>query len=219
MLPIFIVNCNRLSYVQSTLHALSKIDQVDPIVLDNASTYPPLLEWYKVADVKIIRLANNLGPRALWNDGRHVPRTGDYFAVTDPDLDLSRIPADFIHVLRGGLDQYPTILKCGLSLEINDLAPEHPLTKAIRARENGYWSDRHDARFFRANIATTFALYRVARPVCNYGPALRSDRPYTARHLPWYVTPQTATDEDRYYWTHLAHCSTLNWSPRFAKMV
>jgi hypothetical protein len=42
---------------------------VEPIIVDNASTYPPLLSWYETNPCKVIRLSINCGHRAPWEQG------------------------------------------------------------------------------------------------------------------------------------------------------
>lgn len=217
-IPLFIVNFNRLAYVQQMLTTVTTNRRLRPIILDNASSYPPLLEWYNAVQdsVEIIRLEDNKGPRSFWFYRLHKEQDG-FYAVTDPDLDLSKTPPDFVDVLIDGLHRYPEIIKCGLSLEINDL-PDTTIAKKAKRHESRFWIRRRDERFWDAKIATTFAVYRgPSRPHNNYGPALRSDRPYTARHLPWYIVDGQGTPEDKYYWQAIRFPKFINWSTRHAK--
>lgn len=216
-IPVYINNFNRLTWLQWQLTYLETVPDIEVVIIDNASTFPPLVDWYdRKCPVRVVRLSENRGPRAAWTGCVRL-RRGTYFAVTDPDLDLSEVPADFVSVLIGGLEDNPSILKCGLSLEINDIPDGMPMKRAVLKREGCWWVTRHNSTWWKANVATTMAVYRAARPRCNYGPALRSDRPYTARHLPWYITPGSETYEDWYYWRHLQFKNTLGWSPRDAK--
>jgi len=216
MIPVYITTFNRLAYVQDMVACLVGVPDVEPIIVDNASTYSPLIEWYRDCPVEVIRRDTNGGPRAVWATPAIDFRRTTYYAVTDPDLDLSGVPTDFLAVLCDGLERNRDVMKCGLSLEIDDL-PSLPMTARILAWESKFWSDRLDSQFFRADVATTLAVYSAARGYAHYRPALRSDRPYTARHRPWYVTSETATDDDRYYWSHLEHKQTLGWSPRIGR--
>ena len=107
-------------------------------------------------------------------------------------------PGDLLEVLDGGLAQYPWATKAGVGLEIDDIPAGYPSRDLVLSVERQYWRDRLDGRFFRAPVDTTFALYRSgAEPPS--GPALRANRPYVARHLPWYVTPGTLDEEERHY--------------------
>ena len=46
-IPIIINNFNRLTYLKDLIFFLEKNGYVNIVVIDNASTYPPLLEYYK----------------------------------------------------------------------------------------------------------------------------------------------------------------------------
>jgi hypothetical protein len=193
---------------------LRTIPEVEVIIIDNASTYPPLLEWYLHCPVRVMRLKVSQGPRAALS-GCIEYKPNERFIITDSDLDLSAIPKDFLRVLNAGLDQNSDICKVGLSLELNDLPSDGIVAGAAKEVEAGYWTTKR-GDFYVAGIDTTFALYRGSNFPCVYGPALRSDRPYVARHLSWYITPNNVTEEDRYYFDHLdpnwAH--NLFYSPR-----
>jgi hypothetical protein len=117
----------------------------------------------------------------------------DYYVVTDSDLDLSGIPLDVLDVLRAGLERYPQVHKAGLSLEINDV----PADTLNLDWERSLWTRRIDDLWFDALVDTTFAMYR--RGAGWAGNGMRSDRPYTARHVPWY---RKMDEEERYYMDH-----------------
>jgi hypothetical protein len=168
------------------------------VILDNGSDWEPLIEWYARCPFEVRRLELNQGHRAPWLCGATSGVTTPYYVVTDPDLDLAGCPPDILDVLVQGLEQHGWATKAGVALEVEDIPAGYPSHDFIRATEGPYWRDRVDGRFFRAAVDTTFAVYRAGpEPPC--APALRSDRPYVARHLPWYVTPETLTDEERHY--------------------
>lgn len=213
MVPVYVISFNRLTLLASTVDQLRRFPDVRPVVVDNCSTYPPLLDYLGRVDAEVVRLDVHLGKNAPWLSGL-APGGDPYYAVTDPDLDLGGCPDDLFEVLRAGLDRYPWALKCGPSLEIDDLPSECPWTADVVAWEGQFWADRLDDRYFRAGIDTTLALYRRETPfdAATWTEAgLRCDRPYTARHLPWYAT--VVTDEDRYYVEHMA-CAEAHWTRR-----
>ena len=45
--PIFIINYNRLSYIEKFVSQLEMYGFTNINIIDNCSTYPPLLEYYK----------------------------------------------------------------------------------------------------------------------------------------------------------------------------
>lgn len=189
-----------------------------PVIVDNASTYPPLLKWLdEQTTAPVVRMAENLGPRAAWTLG--IQRQERYI-VTDGDLDLSEIPDDAMDVLDAGFALDPSAHKVGFSLRIDDLPPDGVLTAAVREWEARYWTRPVGERYFRADIDTTFAMYDSRRPGNAYGPALRTAPPYTARHLPWYWTRETMTGEIRYYLKALNKAvGAGTWSPRLVSLL
>lgn len=200
IVPIYINNRNRLSSTLGLVDYLLDVPNARPIIVDNASTYAPLLAWYRLDHgIEIVRAEKNLGPRAPWLIGHALMKECAYYVVTDSDLDLNDVPRDVLAVLRSGLEKYPDRVKAGLSLEINDLPPQFESTTLVQAWEAKYWRQRLDERWFAADVDTTFALYRSGTKWPGLRPALRADRPYVARHWPWY---RLDTSEDRYHDRH-----------------
>ena len=206
MIPVWINNRNRLTTTKQMVAHLLAMRGVVPIVVDNESSYPPLLEWYSAGcDVEVVFRGSNRGAYGPWEIA-DLARGASCYVVTDSDLDLSGVPADVIDILWSGLRRFPSVVKAGLSLEINDLPRGTAATRRCIACESRYWSKRLGRRWWSAPVDTTFALYRAG---CirfpGTRPAIRSDRPYTARHIPWY---RDLDDEERYV---EANCD-LRWS-------
>ena len=180
---------------------------VEPVFLDNNSYYEPLLEYYKNCPYQVIRLDKNYGCRAAWDKNiLDLPLIGKKFILTDPDLDLSGIPDNFLEILEEGLHRYPTYGKCGFSLRIDDL-PKTEMGDSARYMEQQYWDNPLDNIYFDADIDTTFALYN--KRGFEYK-ALRVNSPYTAKHVPWYYKSieELPADEQFYYRTAV---TTTNW--------
>ena len=168
---------------------------ISPVFIDNNSDYPPLLEYYKRTPFKVIRMDQNYGYKVVWEQDilKRLGITVNYI-VTDPDLDLSGIPDDFLSVLEEGLRRYPQYDKCGFSLEINDLP--HTEFNPI-SYEKQFWSRPKDNMYFEAAIDTTFALYKV--PFHSFN-AIRTNRPYTCKHMPWYYFDfEDMPPDEQYY--------------------
>lgn len=219
---LFINNFNRFTWPKDIVHWCEGTD-FEPIILDNASTYPPLLEWYKSEPCRVIRLDANLGPYALLAQD-HLIRDleSDLFALTDPDLDLSKVPKDAFHVLLEGLQAFPEVTKAGLSLEIQDL-PDTSIGNQAKAWEKQWWISSTTNRFFTARVDTTFALYdrkRLPEDIKTFRTndypgflrAVRAPRPYTARHLPWYAIPEDLQEENEFYLESVRH--QTHWTSR-----
>lgn len=197
MFTVYIINHNLLEWPKKLVHDILKLDKLDDVFfVDNASTYPPLLEWYKTeCPSKVVHLPHNCGHRAPWNQGviRETCKS-PYFVVTDPDLDIEAVPTDVFNKLKWGLDHFGTY-KAGLSLEIYDIPEDYPVAQTAKDWEAGYWAkERLVDGFYMSPVDTTFSLYRAAS---NYDwgysiDGVRADRPYTARHMPFYLTKENA---------------------------
>jgi hypothetical protein len=171
---------------------------VTPVIVDNCSTYPPLLEYYDKCPHKVIRLKANFGNCVIWHGpGNNQAILNEYgldghFIVTDPDLDLTGIPKDWLHELETGLDLFPDRWKCGFSLRIDDVPA------GIDHRQGMEWTRPvHNGRFYLASIDTTFCLCRTRRH--DFG-GVRTGPPYMARHMPWYYqSVEELPDDELYY--------------------
>jgi hypothetical protein len=172
---------------------------LDLIVVDNHSDYPPLLAYYHSKPCQIIYLPENYGHTVMWQGVVKLPE--ERFIITDPDLDMSGVPDDFLTVMHHGLDRYLHAAKCGLSLEISDL-PDSEEGRFIRNIEGVFWTKPLDPLYFDAITDTTFAMYRGG--VMEYTlSGIGTNRPYTARHYSWYYTDFNLIpeDEQHYYRT------------------
>jgi len=207
VIPIYINNRDWLTTTRELVEYFAEISGTEVVIIDNASTFPPLLEWYdRGCRCKVIRLRQNHGCHAPWNSGAVLSPAmhrawfgSDYYVVTDADLSLDGCPRDVLDVLVQGYESYADITKVGISLEINDLPADSISGNQAAEWEKRFWQNKRDDRFFDADIDTTFALYGTG--VRCIGTCLRSDRPYTARHMPWYLTPGTLDEESRHYLT------------------
>ena len=199
----FIIMYNRLTYPRNMAEFLSD-HNVEVILIDNKSTYQPLLDWYGNCPYKVYQLSENLGHKCLYKSGILDEYSDQHYFLTDHDLDLSGVPKDFTEVLFKGLENGHAI-KSGLSLMIDDL-PNNSYANIARDWERKYWERPQDAGgFYLSEVDTTFALYDRNREYSGFPNtddffrAVRSPHPYTARHIPWYNTPENITEEEIYY--------------------
>lgn len=201
MIKALIINFNRLTLTVNTADWCAS-KGLQPIIIDNASDYIPLIDYYNHTPYQVLRLSKNYGHKVLW-DYPVLEKLGikERFIYTDPDLDFTGIPDDFLEVLNKGLDKYP-VSKCGFSLEINDLPDDKEGNFIRTGPEAPYWKKPLDDLYFDADTDTTFALYRY--PLGEYShSAVRTNRPYTVKHLPWYYRDLSvlSEDEQNYYKT------------------
>jgi len=201
MIKAYIVVHNLLTWTKATVDWLNEQEGVEPVIIDNASTYQPLKEWYRTKPCEILRVNRNYGCEVFWKLGFY-DQAGQEFIVTDPDLDYEGIPADWLEVLRSGFKQVPGTQKVGFSLEIADLPDKFPGKEDIQKWETQFWKVKKTPRHYKANIDTTFALYNkeYAPPMRYIGNALRTIKPYTAKHRPWYLCKEDLDEELMYYY-------------------
>jgi hypothetical protein len=183
-------------------------------IMDNDSSYPPLLEWYGQLPewIRVDRNPNQ-GPWAFW-DRAPYPQNGNPYIVTDSDVvPTSTCPGDLVDKLVGTLQEFRWAAKVGPGIRIDDL-PETPWREDILRYEKRYWRDRLRSDCFSGAIDTTFAVYRKGFGGTAMGSAIRLDHPYVVEHLPWYVWPPS--EEERYYRQHADHefSSSTAWMTR-----
>lgn len=200
----FIINYNRLFLPKKIADYLVECN-IEPIIVDNNSTYQPLLDFYSETTYKIIKMNGNFGHNVIWDHNiLNQFDTTDGYIVTDSDLDISHIPKDFLDVFNEGLKKYPQYQKCGFSLRINDL-PFNQMSKYVYDTEIGYWRKPLDGVYFDASIDTTFALYKTNQKIFK---ALRTNEPYSAKHIPWYYNNISELPEDEKFYLNSIQTST-----------
>ena len=209
LIKAIIVNRNLLTTLQNTIEFLRKEDRVKEIhILDNQSTYPPLLEYYKEAPVEVHYLKGNYGPQHAWDSKFNSIRNADYYIITDPDCTYDNVPDDWLDKMLDSREN-----KVGFSLEINDL-PDTEIGRQAKEHESKYWTESH-AHGWNSHIDTTFALYSKGMRF-TYD-AVRLDRPYTIKHEPWYLTKENITPEWRYYLDNASPVST--WGYKLSQTI
>lgn len=210
--PIIIINFNRLECLKRQIIWLNQAGHFNIYILDNASTYPPLLEYYKRSKLTVFRLDRNIGHTAFWNT--HLPLffKNRRYVITDPDVvGVEDCPVNFLAYFNGILNRNPHVDKVGFGLKIDDLPACYPNKAKVEAWEAQFWIHEVEPEIFEAPIDTTFALYRenvTGDPALMK--ALRTGGKYMCRHLPWYTNPLELSAEDLYYQTHAN--SSSSWT-------
>lgn len=219
-LPVLIPAFNNPTYLAGMVGQLLRFPGLKPVILDNGSSYRPILDLYArwaaeglaPGRLLVLLLGENLGPRAAWHDPgllRALPR---HFCLTDPDLALNpALPADFPALLMRVTERF-RIGKAGFALSLEDrhLMVDTPFRhadgwKRIWESEAVHWRDPVAAPdveepLYRADIDTTFALYDQAwfDPTQPFR-GIRVAGRFTARHLPWYRDTGLPAEEERFY--------------------
>lgn len=224
-IPVIINNFNLLTYPKKMVRILLDWDGVGEIfIVDNNSTYRPLLDWYQLIKshkrVNVIRCNSNFGHTAPW--AMELPKQLTrqfqcrYFVITDPDLDLSGCPADTLTQM---IDQYRTLpygsydyqaragdpfagakisyrMKIGLGIRIDDVPADALFYTEMETRYHE--QPMHGDLVQLAPVDTTFALYDSVYGVRAGVGGVRMVEPFEVRHLPYYFTAETLKQDDEY---------------------
>lgn len=202
-IPVIINNFNRLDTMKQLIGSLEKRGYQNIYIIDNLSSYPPLLEYYKTCKYPVFRLDKNIGMNALWGSGLIEKFRDDYFVYTDSDMvPVEECPDDFLLFFLQALKKHKLAQKVGFSLKIDDLPDCYAMKDVVISVERDYYRFQHEEMLYWAPIATTFALYRprAKRIHGNYYIEMyRTAYPYMARHLPWYMDSKNPDEENSYY--------------------
>lgn len=200
MIPVYVNVFNRLATTRTLCEQIARLDGAVPIIIDNASTWGPLLDWYSECDYEVIKLRENMGHHAPWRCGAVRSDNSSLYCVTDCDLDLDGVPADLLSVLEVPL-HWPRVVKSGIGLRLDDV----PAWQSdVLTWERRFWTQpTNNGPYFWALVDTTFAMYSAATPdsvaTTVRVKATRTDAPYLARHMPWYLDLENLDKENANY--------------------
>lgn len=205
--PVLINNFNRLELLKMQIDwLLSLDDKVSIIIVDNQSTYPPLRSFYENIEhpnIQVVYLNFNSWRKGVEYIGEKKLPGFKKYIITDSDLlPFESTPKNLIGHLSRLMDNYPAFNHIGTSLEINDLPDWNPLKAIIIKHESQFWAPKAkliNGEVSEAQVDTTFAMYRNTSKVLPTGPALRTVRPFTLKHVDWYLDPNNNPSEYKFY--------------------
>ena len=199
--PVFIISYNQLTYVKQMVDWLKKYGFNNIHIVDNQSSYKPLLNYLNKSDCVVHHMDKNYGHTVIWDSGKFddIIKKQCYI-VSDCDIAPNKkLPTDFLKYLYEILDKYPYITKVGFALNIKNL-PNTEKNKTVKKWESQFWQNQIDKDLYLANIDTTFALYRPGKIKMHsdtFYSAVRIAGNMTATHLPWVET--TENSESAFY--------------------
>lgn len=219
MIKIVINNRNRLTTTKNMVDKLLSVNTDEQIIIiDNDSTYPPLLQWYEYMSNnprfwgKVqVNYHKNEGHLALWATGLY-KELGEHFIYTDADIILpDDLPLDWKEIMYNTIIKYPEYKKIGLGIRIDDL-PEHYRYKNQAIRNEGrWWLNAIEENLYKADTDTTFALMQNFGDNCYK--SLRICRPdMLCRHHGWYLNLDKLDDEEQYYLDNIGDRVTTQYS-------
>ena len=197
--PVIINNRNRLTTTKNMVEHLLRINpNQEIIILDNESTYQPLIVWYKTIDKKVdIRALKNEGHLALWSTGIY-KEIGQYFIYTDSDIELNpNLPDDYQLVMYNLMQKYE-MNKVAFAIAINDIPDHYKYKNQVKRNEGRWWLEQVEPMVYKADTDTTFALMRNIND--NTYTSLRIARPdFICKHVPFYLDLENLDVEEQYY--------------------
>jgi hypothetical protein len=208
---VVINNRNRFTTTKKMVDKLLELNPDEEIIIiDNESTYPPLLEWYREIYDKVEILYNkNEGHLAIWSTGLH-QKLGMHFVYTDSDIELNEnFPKKWKQIMLNLWEKYRK--KIALAIRIDDL-PNHYRYKNQAIRNEGrWWLKEIENDVYEADTDTTFFLIQ------NFG-----DNQYNSvriaydnmicRHTAWYLDLDDLSKEEKYYLDNLGSRVTTQYS-------
>ena len=213
--PIIINNRNRYTYLLQLITWLEKNNYTNIIILDNDSTFPKLLEYYKTTKHKVVYLKANVGYMALWQTPFFNDIKKGFYVYTDPDvIPNPDCPPNVVYKLYTVLSKYKQIEKAGVALKLNDLPDSYDKKNDVLKWEKIHWDKQVEKDVYDAMVDTTFALYKpLAFGNAEMCKAFRVGGEYEFLHLPWYIDSNNLTEEEKYYRDNVSKTSSY-WSSK-----
>lgn len=236
-IPIIVIVRDRLIMLKQCIRSLMKQNiPISIILVDNASTYPPLQKFLSTAIKRFpkIKYIWKYRRNAMYDNLQHAQqrllrlpefRNSSVYGITDHDVVLVNPRA--VQTYKQLLDKMNTRIDgIGPQLRINNIPTYYPLRKLVLKKHHKFWTrngilnhTNPHCRYRVAPIDTTFALYRrsyikVKGATDN---CLRVYKPYDALHLDWYLNPTKLNEEQKYYTEHSG--SVSHWGGTWFRNV
>ncbi len=199
MYPIIINNRNRLTTTKNMVEKLLSLNPNDQIIIiDNGSTYEPLLDWYYSIQDKIeIIWGKNEGHLALWAL-RMNKRLPELFVYTDSDIELNEnFPKDWKQIMSNYYHKYG-FEKVALGIKIDDIPEHYRYINQVKRNEGVWWLNELEPKVYTADTDTTFSLIKNTGNNPFKSIRLCQDN-MISRHIPWYIDLANLDEEEKYY--------------------
>lgn len=221
-IPIIIINFNQLFYLKKLVNFLVTRKFENIVIIDNNSTYLPLLDYYKTVpkNVTVEYMHKNFGHMVFFESAELQKKYGQgFYVVTDADIvPNDNLPEDFMNgMLDLLLKEFNEVTKVGFALDIENIPDYYVLKDKVIHWETQFWTRKYGGRenSYLANIDTTFALYKPKYPTefkNNYFvSAIRLANDFTSQHGGWLIDHQNLTEEQEYYKANASESSSWNF--------
>ena len=223
-IPIFIITRDRVSVLKQCIEGYKKLENIELVIHDNNSTYPPMLEYLNQLESEGIKIYKHpTTTNDFFDISEDVANTIDkwfeetgsnsqYYIVTDPDIELENPCPDLLYFYIDALE-VSGVPVVGPMLRIDDIPDHFAIKDEMVASHNvQFWGkhreqycyDHQGVKVQRCAIDTTFGLYRRNFRFKRLNVGLRVYEPYMAKHLDWYIDTNNLTEEQKY---HKDNCS------------
>ena len=219
---IVILNRDRLHPLIDQVNVLQRKGYNNITIIDNQSTYPPLLEWYNESNLDVFY--NTVTPNSnqafrdlvLIGHPKFKDITSNWYVFNDSDIiPLESVPENFIEDLVNYAIRYNKT-KVGMSIKIDDIDLNYPLNAWVHGYESTYWTNGikdGEVELYPHPIDTTFAVHAPNTLPMWSNDTLRVGEPYIVKHAPFYYDPENLPADERYYLEHMNKQSS-NWSSK-----
>lgn len=212
---IIINNRDRLITTKKLVEDLLERDTNRITIIDNGSTYPPLLEWYnKIASSIDIRKNENEGYLALFSTGLINEIKEEWCFYTDSDIQLNvKMPKNYQEIML----EYAIKLdskKIGLALDISDIPDYYALKEQVLRNEGGWWLNQVEPNVYKADTDTTFSLIKKVDQYQSY----RISGDFTSKHIPWYFDLNNLPEDEKYYLDHYDNKKLTQYTKQHKKL-
>lgn len=225
LIPIIIINYNRLSDLKILVNFLKGRNHKNIVIVDNNSTYSPLLEYYDTIkdEVTLEMMPENYGHLVFWKNQQLCKKySRGYHIITDSDIiPNDNLPSNYLNKLIDVLDKHKQVSKVGFALRIDDIPDYYALKQTVLDWEMQFWENKIADDMYENSIDTTFALYppyyKYKRLEFFYR-GIRIAGDFTAQHRGWYIDPQNLSEEELFYFKSANNSSSwkLNDEGEFA---
>lgn len=207
-IPVVIINFNQFFYLKKLINFLLDRNFTNIVIIDNKSTYSPLLRYYEEIEskVKVELMKENYGHLVFFENKELQKKYGKgFYIISDADVvPNENVPEDFLEQFFLHLRKHwRTITKVGFALRIDDIPEQNQLKKKILDWEEKFWKNKVEENIYDAPLDTTFALYKPGYPQkynqiqCFSAHRFAGD--FTGKHGGWYIDQNNLTEEQYFY--------------------
>jgi hypothetical protein len=206
---VIIIGFNQLTYIKKMVEQLEKYT-TDIVILDNASTFKPLLDYYDNGyKYTLLKQKSNFGHK-VYEKQFIIDVIGNTYFLTDPDLEFNKeLPATFMDELIE-ISNYYLAEKVGMALEYKSKNIRSNVTafgKSIVEWEQQYWRLKFyykNYEIYDGALDTTFCLVNKN----NKGSHYRIAGNFLCKHKPWYNGYEKEISKDEFeFYKNTSKCS------------